>query len=122
MYQRVVGHRWARLDEQVRRVHIAAPSMRARGIFRVSGGRHWIARVLAVMLRLPRPNVAADIRLAVTTEGSAERWERTFDGRCFETRQSIGPHSVRVDVRVMLPGAGLLIAYDGVIALEDGRA
>ena len=36
--------------------------------------------------------------------------------------EPVGPESVRVNVRVTLPCIGLLMAYDGVITIEDAHA
>jgi len=137
--------------------------------------------VLARILRLPRPGVAADTRLVVAARADGEDWQRTFSGRRLDSRQyesngselaerfgvlelrfrldesdgslvyvqrgaafvfgpvrlriaaswaprvearedPAGPTRVKVGVRVSLPGVGPLIAYDGIIDVEDTRA
>ena len=134
--------------------------------------------MLAALLRLPRANAAAETRLRVTTEGSTERWQRTFDGRHLDTRQyqtdegelgerigilefrfrlersggslifrqakaavmmgslrvplperwlpvvearedAAGAQRISVHVRVVLPGIGPLMTYEGIIDVED---
>ena len=68
-------------------MHTATPARRVRGRVCVSHGRRVLARVLARLLRLPRASAAADTRLIITALAASERWERTFDGRRFGTRQ-----------------------------------
>jgi hypothetical protein len=87
LYARVMGDSWFQIAAPVRSVHAVHPVLRTRGDLRVDRGRHRLVRVLAWMLRLPRPCAAATARLIVTALGDGERWERTFNGRRFETRQ-----------------------------------
>ena len=178
LYARVMGESWTQLAEPVRCVHRTQSRTRARGHLRIAHGRHGLARSIAWILRLPRPGAGARTRLNVTARGDGEHWERTFDGRRFDTRQyespqselaerygvlefrfrldatggsllyvqreaaflfgllrlpiparwaprvearedPAGPKRVKIDVRVVLPGVGLLIAYDGIIEVED---
>ena len=175
-----MGDSWFQVAEAVRRLHATDTITRAHGRFRIEHGRHHLARLIARLLRLPRPGAAAETKLIVTARAGGERWERTFDERCFETRQyesnrselaeryrvlefgfrlnvsdgsliyiqhevalvlgvgrvrlptqwaphiearedPAGPTSVRVDVRVALPGIGQLIAYSGIIDVEETR-
>ena len=86
LYQRLVRDSWADLAEPIRSLH-SARLVRARGHLRVDRGPNLLARLLATMLRLPRPSVAAETRLTVRVTGNGERWERTIDGRPIATRQ-----------------------------------
>jgi hypothetical protein len=180
LYLRVIGDSWTQLAEPIRRVHATHVISRASGRLHLAHGRHFLAGVLARMLRLPVPNAAAETHLIVTARGDGEHWQRIFNGRRFDTRQyqssdgllaerfgvlefrfgldarggsllyaqreaalmfgpvrlrippqwaprvearedPAGPHSFNVDVRVVLPGSRLLIAYDGIIDVEDAR-
>jgi uncharacterized protein DUF4166 len=158
-------------------MHGSHAAMHARGRMQIEHGVHPFARLLAWMLRLPRPSVACDTRLIVTALGDEERWERTFNDRRIQTRQYIcddtlaerfgvlefrfrleasdgslvyvqrdaallclpvrvripmvwaphiearedpaGPRRIQVGVRVALPGVGLLIAYSGLVEIEE---
>jgi len=181
LYRRVLGDSWSRIAEPLRCAHATCPRVRAHGRFRIEHGRHRVARLLARLLRLPRPVESAETRLVVTARDDGEQWQRTFDGRRLETRQyesdaselaerfgmlelrfrldacggsllyvqreaafvfgpvrvripaswaprvegredPVDPRRVKVGVRVILPGGGLLIAYDGIIDVEDPRA
>jgi len=180
LYARVIGDSWAQIAEPIRSVHASRAVIRASGQFRVEHGRHFLARVLARMLRLPRPAAAVQTQLVVTADSDGERWQRTFNGRRFETRQyesnafelaerfgvleirfrldarggsllyvqrgaalvfgparlripaawaprveaseePAGPARFNVAVRVVLPGVGQLLAYDGIVDIEDVR-
>ena len=176
LYARVLGSLLRQLAEPVRIAH-AAPSTR-RGRFRITHGRSYVTRILAALLRLPRPSPAAETRLAIAPCGDRQRWRRTFDARHLETWQyqtgdcelgerfgilefrfrleasngsllfrqleaalmfgsarlrlpaAWAPHiearedpagasQIAVSVRVVLPGVGPLLTYDGTINLED---
>ena len=178
LYARLLGPDWLQLAAPVRHAH-TPPTIRARGSFWIAHGPGPVARTLAALLRLPRANSAADTRLCVTAEASAERWQRTFDGRHLDTRQyetdkgelgerigilefrfrlersggsllfrqaqaavmmgslrlplperwlpviearedPAGAHRISVHVRVVLPGIGPLMTYEGIIDVEEG--
>lgn len=177
LYQRVMGTSWSELGEPLRLMHATSPTVQARGRLFVEHGVHPVARLVARMLGLPRPCVAADTRLTVTACAEGERWERTFSGRRFATLQytcreelaerfgvfqfrfrlrvsggsllyvqrhaafrcgpvglpipaswaprvearedPAGANRLHVEVRVMLPGIGLLISYAGIIEVEE---
>lgn len=74
------------MAEPIRRVHTSG-SIRARGRLRITNGPGHAAGFWARVLRLPRASDAAETRLVVTPDASGERWRRTFDDRCLDTRQ-----------------------------------
>ena len=180
LYVRVIGDAWTQIAEPIRRVHASHSISRASGRLRVEDGRHFLARMLARMLRLPRPTAEAETELMVTVGPECEHWQRTFNGRHLKTRQyesntselaeqfgvlefrfrldasggnllyvqreaavlfgpvrlripaawaprvearedPAGPTRIKVAVRVVLPGIGQLIAYDGFVDIEDLR-
>ena len=180
LYVRVVGDAWTQMAEPIRRVHSSHSIIRASGRLRVEDGSHFLSRMLARMLRLPRPSAAAETQLMVTAGPEGEHWQRTFNGRHLKTRQyqsntselaeqfgvlefrfrldasggnllyvqreaavlfgpvrlripaawaprvearedPAGPTRINVAVRVVLPGIGQLIAYDGLVDIEDLR-
>lgn len=176
LYERVLGSTLWQLAEPVRLAHAAESTLRGR--FRITRGRGYVARVLAALLRLPRPSRAAETRLVIAACGDRQQWRRSFDdrhldtwqyqtGRCelgerigvlefrfrlnasngslvfrqleaaivlgsmrvrlpaalaprIEAREDpAGATQIAVCVRVVLPGVGPLLAYDGTINLED---
>ena len=181
LYIRIMGDSWFQVAEPVRSVHSTPAIMQAHGRLRIQHGRGYLARGLARMLGLPRPDAAAETQLTVTADPDGERWQRTFNGRGVTTRQyqsngsklaerygvlefrfrleapggallyiqqeaalmigavrlrlpgplaprvearedPAGLNRVNVAVRVTLPWIGLLIAYEGLIAVEEARA
>jgi Domain of unknown function (DUF4166) len=88
LYARLLGDRWARLADPVRRAHATGGGLSARGCFRVERGPHPIARAIASLLRLPPTDPAAEIALTVTPENGAEEWARQIGGHELITRQS----------------------------------
>jgi Domain of unknown function (DUF4166) len=87
LYVRVMGDSWSHIAEPVRGIHSTYEITRAHGQLRIQRGRHHLARFLARMLRLPRPDARAETQLTVTPRADGERWQRTFNGRSFTTRQ-----------------------------------
>ena len=87
LYMRIMGDCWSQVAEPVRSVHSTHAIMRAHGRLRIRHGGHALARILARVLRLPRPDAAAETQLTVTARPGGERWQRTFNGRGFTTQQ-----------------------------------
>ena len=85
LYESLLGPAWARLDPAVRLAHDGR--LNRRGTLRIAHGRGVVARILAVLLRLPRAHEAVDTTLRVTPAGDAEIWVRSFDGRRISSRQ-----------------------------------
>jgi hypothetical protein len=176
LYARLLGSSWWQFAEPVRLAHAAQSTLRGR--FRITHGRGHVARVLAALLRLPRPSRAAETRLVIAACGNRQQWRRTFDDRHLDTWQyqtgdgelgerigvlefrfrlnasngslvfrqveaafvlgsvrlrlpaawapriearedPAGADRIVVSVRVVLPGMGLLLTYDGTSNLED---
>lgn len=82
-----MGDSWFQIAEPVRELHATYSLTCARGRLRIEHGRHRVARLLVWLLRLPRPSDAAETQLTVTARADGELWQRSFDGRVFETRQ-----------------------------------
>jgi hypothetical protein len=87
LYARLLGSSWPQLAEPVRLAHATESTVCACGRLRIAHGRGRVARVLAALLRLPRPSGAAETRLVVTSRGGVEEWLRSFDDRRLDTRQ-----------------------------------
>lgn len=79
LYHRVLGSRAATLPPDVAALHLGTGCTRAAGSLRVRRGRSPLARVLAVLLRLPRAGEAVPVALEIARHGSRERWWRRFD-------------------------------------------
>jgi hypothetical protein len=178
LYARVLGSALRQLAEPVRLAHAAESTLRGR--FRITHGRGYVARVLAALLRLPRPSRAAETRVVIATCGDRQQWRRSFDDRHLDTWQyqtgdcelgerigvlefrfrldasngslvfrqleaafvlgsvrlrlpaawapriearedPAGASQIGICVRVVLPGVGPLLAYEGTIEVEDNH-
>jgi hypothetical protein len=82
-----LGPSWLQVAESIRLAHATQPTVRGRGSFRVRHGSGHLTRLIARLLRLPRPCDAAETRLIVTSHGDVEQWLRAFDDRRLNTRQ-----------------------------------
>ena len=91
LYERLLGEAWNELDEPVRRLHELGGGPCGEGLFAVRRG-NFIARSLARLAGLPAGGEAARVRLSVTPseDGETELWQRTFEGRAFDTLQREG--------------------------------
>jgi hypothetical protein len=87
LYERIMGQSWTQIAEPVRCLHATHSIVRAHGVLRIEHAGGVVARLLARMLRLPRPSDAADTRLTVTARTGGEHWQRVFNGRHLATRQ-----------------------------------
>lgn len=94
LYESVSGPAWQRLPETVRKVHPGTGTLRARGVFRVQHGEAFLARVLALLLRLPSQADATPVQLLVTASDRGERWERRFGNRRLVSIQSASPDNL----------------------------
>jgi hypothetical protein len=93
LYERIVGDRWQRLDEPVRRLHELSGRRCFEGDFEVGGARGLVARALKRLFGLPAAGEEVRVRLEVTPSeggGHFEYWHRTFGGRAFVTEQRDG--------------------------------
>src|ERR1044072_5139840 len=91
LYERLLGEAWKEVDVAVRRLHERGTGPCGEGLFAVRGG-NFFARALARLFGLPAGGEAVRVCLSVTQEedGTAERWQRTFEGRVFDTLQRDG--------------------------------
>ena len=177
LYVRLMGDSAAELAAPVLRLHGTQDVTQAHGRLRIEHGRHFVARLVATLLRLPKPSATTATQLVVITRADGERWVRSFNGRRLETRQyesagdlaervgilefrfrlsasggslayiqrevalmcgwfrcpipaawaprvaaredPAGNQRIHVDVRVVLPAVGPLIAYAGFIDIDD---
>ena len=120
LYPRLLGSSWLQLAEPVRRAHAAKSTL--RGQFRIALGRSRVARILAAVLRLPRPNRAAQTRLVIAARGDRQRWRRTFAERHLDTWQyQIGDGELAERIGV-LEFRFRLVASDGSLVFRQRSA
>jgi hypothetical protein len=95
LYPGMLGTEWNSLAAPLRLLH--APGGKKCGRFRVDSATSRTGRLLAKWFGLPRPAANAQVLLQITPEGGGERWERSFDGRPFVTRQFRGAKECLVE-------------------------
>src|SRR5688500_9627883 len=81
LYFRLMGASAAELAAPVLRLHGAQDVTQAHGRLRIEHGRHVLARLMAALLRLPKPSAAAATQLVVITRADGEHRVRSFNGR-----------------------------------------
>ena len=129
LYERLLGEAWGELDVPVRRLHERGTGPCGEGLFVVRGGNIF-ARSLARVFRLPAGGEGVRVCLSVTQagDGAAERWQRTFGGRAFDTWQREGEGGLLAEragplellFRLGVEGGALVYAPAGA-ALRVGR-
>src|SRR4051794_4356315 len=85
LYATLLGAAWSSLAPTVQRLHEGGST--ARGSFRVRRGTNLFARLLAGLLRMPRPGEGVAVALAVERTAGGERWTRAFAGQPLCTEQ-----------------------------------
>lgn len=91
LYAQLLGASWAQVADPVRLAHAPSPDVHGHGRMRIGHGRNPAARLLARLLRLPRPCDAAETRLVVTAGADGELWVRSFGHDRMVTRQFQSP-------------------------------
>ncbi len=86
LYQQVLGDAWDNLSSPLQSLH-QTPFVCVEGRVTVTVSRHWLARLLAACLRLPRPCARAPATVRITHSDEGEHWERRFAGRTMASRQ-----------------------------------
>lgn len=122
LYARVMGSAWSELAEPIRIIHSAGLELRAHGRLRIEHGRSPAARLLAWMLRLPRPSAAADTHLVIRAGRDCEHWLRTFDARRLATRQYAGSGFELVELFGLLESRFRLVASQGSLLYVQREA
>lgn len=79
LYASILGPAWFTLEPCLQLLH-RGPGVSARGRFRVTGGSHKLAGILARLSGLPRSGPSCDVKLVIDGDADAERWGRRFDG------------------------------------------
>ena len=88
LYPRLVGAVWSRLPVEIRDMHQSAG--RADGRSTVERGTGTLARLAAVVLRLPKAAADTPISVQFDVADDIETWTRTFGDQAFSSRQFAG--------------------------------
>jgi len=126
LYSVLLGPAWDGVDPRIRRSHHVGRGTTGQLAIRYGSGA--VVRLLRWALRLPRAGDGHATRLAITADGSRERWTRTIGAQAFVTLQYALPDGrlaeragcVEVRLRVDTDHGGLHYASAGA-ALALGR-
>jgi hypothetical protein len=88
LYARLLGIVWDRLPVEIRDMHQSAG--RAEGRSTVERGTATLARLVALVLRLPKAAADTPISVQFDVADGAETWTRTFSDEAFSSRQFAG--------------------------------
>jgi hypothetical protein len=88
LYARLLGVAWSRLPVEIRDMHQSAG--RAEGRSTVERGTGTLARLAALVLRLPKAAADTPISVQFDVSDGSETWTRTFGDQEFSSRQFAG--------------------------------
>ena len=125
LYQRVMGERYQRLPTAVRAIHDVCGDAGASGEAVVSGSRSRLARLVALIMRFPRPGVYP-LHVAFAEQGGIECWTRFFGDQRFRSYLSehrgllierFGPLRFRFDLHATSTGLDMRMKGWSVLGL-----
>jgi len=90
LYERVLNSAWAEVPEAVRALHTDTDGRMVRGRAQVDRGRNPLARLVAAIVGFPKASEDVAVEVQFTHRNGGELWQRSFDGRSFETFQKEG--------------------------------
>lgn len=123
LYAQLLGDRIAELAPQVAALHACHGCTRATGVLSVSRGAHPLARLLAVVLRLPRAGEAVPVGLEISRHGAQERWWRRFgDAPLLASRQLASDRGALLERYGLLELRFDLRVADGALELRSTGA
>lgn len=85
LFERALGEDWLRLPTPVRTLHGVALAADYVGEAEVQNGRHPLARLARLLMRLPPAASRLPVRVGITTRRDAEHWQRQFGTSRFAT-------------------------------------
>ncbi len=90
LFQLVLGNTWNLLPCSLMELHSVTTTALYAGRCRVTRGNNPIARIAMAVFGFPKAGSDLAITVALSLEGSSERWVRTVAGRSFSSRLSRG--------------------------------
>lgn len=87
LYQRLTGERFKDLSLKIQAMHLYENSKVLRGSVDIKRGDSLLAKVLSVLMRLPKTQNNAPMTLAFTQQEEKEVWARTFGTDKFSSIQ-----------------------------------
>jgi hypothetical protein len=122
LYPGLLCPEWTPLAEPIQRAHCNGTPVRAHGTFSIRHGPGRLARIVAIVLRLPDEANAVSTELTIIPEDDGERWERSFKGRRLTTRQYATRDGLLAERFGLLELRFALEVDDGALVYLQGRA
>jgi len=88
LYPGLLGPQWSELHPTVRRMHATGEPLTRTGTFRVRRGTNVIAKILQLVIGLPKESAASAVTLTIEPDESCERWFRRIGDVEFNTIQA----------------------------------
>jgi hypothetical protein len=82
LYQTLLGAEYARLPPEQARFHALQGRHEFLGAAQVTCGRHPLARLVAVLMGLPRRDAQVPLRFELRVTAASETWVRHFGPQC----------------------------------------
>lgn len=146
LFRHLLGASFERLPAGIRQVHAGHPSLWFEGACAIERGRHWLARLSAVIAGMPPATAQVDLRIEIAADAAGETWNRHFGERLMSSRmhavngllvERLGPLTIAFQLEAAdqqirwNPRAGRILGvplpaafFKGVVACEsmiDGR-
>lgn len=113
LYQAILGERFSGLPTELAAFHSLAGEHSFSGRARIVAAKNPLAKVLAMLMGLPREDAEVDLRFRLLASNQEELWERHF-----------GSHVMRSVLkrqgRLIVERLGVMVLYS-TLAAENGR-
>ena len=93
LYEKMLNSAWPDTPEPIRALHTDTDRKVVRGEARVDRGRNPLAKLVGAIVGFPKAGDEVPVEVRFTHRGRGELWQRSFDGRPFESFQKEGTDS-----------------------------
>ncbi|MBC8037933.1 MAG: DUF4166 domain-containing protein [Rhizobiales bacterium] len=90
IYREAMGEAFARLAPPLREFHANTSPFRMTGKARVARGQSVVSKLAGWLFGFPGEGQAIDVEVSIGFTGRTEIWTRTFAGKSFRSRQTLG--------------------------------
>jgi len=90
LYACALNSAWGEVPATIQELHSNTDGKIVRGRARVERGRNPLARMIAALVGFPKASDDTPVEVRFTHRGNGELWQRSFDGRPFESFQKEG--------------------------------
>lgn len=90
LYRQLLGPAFDDLPPRLRELHNHRQARQWSGFAQIRRGRGLLSRIIAAIYGFPSAGAKVPVSVAFSPEKGAERWERNFGGKTFQSMQSCG--------------------------------